>query len=96
MLEILVLLKNFLTNILTNSCPDRSFFPLRLICITVNLLYGHAMNTSLEIIVFQWSDMLTDYARIYVGHFNFKSVNIFFITDNKNIVKVFVSRTKVW
>ena len=29
----------------------------------------------LEIIIFQWLDMLSDYARIYVGHFSFKSVN---------------------
>ena len=37
----------------------------------------------LEIIIFQWSDMLSDYARIYVGHFSFKSVNKFFY----NIIK---------
>ena len=38
-------------------------------------------SPSLEIIVFQWSDMLYDYARIYVGHFSFKSVNIFFYNN---------------
>ena len=28
---------------------------------------------------FQWLDMLSDYARIYVGHVSFKSVNNFFV-----------------
>ena len=33
---------------------------------------------NLKGIIFQWSDMLSDYARIYVGHFSFKLVNNFF------------------
>ena len=40
--------------------------------------------TGLEIIIFQCSDMLSKYARIYVHHFSFKSVSKFSITNNKN------------
>ena len=66
---------------------------LKPVIIIIIFCYHYAM-TNLEIIVFQWSDMLSDYARIYIGPFSFKLVNIFFITDNKN-VNIFVSHTKV-
>ena len=54
-----------------------------------------ANETSLQIIIFQWSDILSDYAKIYVSDFSFNSVNIFFITSNKHILKIFVSCIKV-
>ena len=43
---------------------------------------------SLRIIIFQWSGMLSDYTRIYVGQFSFKLVDIFFYKDHKN-TKIF-------
>ena len=52
---------------------------------------------STEIIIFQLSDMLSDFARIYVGHFSFNSVNKFFYNIIKTSPKFshFVARSCV-
>ena len=54
----------------------------------VHISYNAA---GLEIIILQWWDMLSNYARIYVGHFSFKSVNEFFY----NIAKISSFRGEV-
>ena len=56
--------------------------------------YIYVHISRLEIIIFQWSDMLSDYARIYIVLVSRQSIN-FSISDNKNIVKISASCSKV-
>ena len=58
----------------------------------VHISYNAA---GLEIIILQWWDMLSNYARIYIGHFSFKSVNKFFYNIIKTLPKFphFVARS---
>ena len=83
-MENFVLLNSVQEFIETQAAPD--LFSMFTQSISFYILYCHIIKeyrSGLEIIIFQWSDMLSDYTGIRVGHFSFKWVNKFFF----NIIK---------
>ena len=65
------------------------------IAILTSSLFLAEVITGLEMTIFQWSDMLSDYARVYISWFSFKSVNKFFYKKIKTSLKFshFVERS---